>query len=274
VICATVLSNDALKPAKLERHLKSVHPKLTDRPPEFFAGKLENLKKMKLGTSGTKFASSQSALLASFQIAELIAKSKKPHTIGETLVKPCLLKAVEAVLGEPAKKKIQEIPLSNNTVKVRIEKISYDIEEQLLVKVKNSPYFALQCEESTDVTQCCQLLVFVRFLDEDNTIKEELLIMRELQTSSKGTDVMKIISDYFQKHDILWEKLAGFCTDGAPARITFRPSNIGESKKLQNSNNTLYDSPPSTCIKNIAERVGEHNEAGDNIGECSQKQCA
>jgi hypothetical protein len=34
-----------------------------------------------------------------------IAKSKKPHTIGETLVKPCLLKAVEAVLGEPTKKK-------------------------------------------------------------------------------------------------------------------------------------------------------------------------
>jgi hypothetical protein len=84
---------------------------------------------------------------------------------------------VEAVLGKPAKKKkIQEIPLSNNTVKVRIEKMSYDIEEQLLVKVKNSPYFALQCDESTDVTQCCQLLVFVRFLDEDNRIKGELFI--------------------------------------------------------------------------------------------------
>jgi hypothetical protein len=59
-------------------------------------------------------------------------------------------------------------------------------------------------------------------LDEDNTIKEKLLIIRELQTTSKGTDLMKIISDYFQKHDILWEKLAGFCTDGAPAMLGSR----------------------------------------------------
>ena len=92
VICAVVLSNDALKPAKLERHLKTVHPNLSDRSPEFFSGKLENLKEMKLGPSGSRFESSQKALSASFEISQLIAKSKKPHTIGETLVKPCLLR--------------------------------------------------------------------------------------------------------------------------------------------------------------------------------------
>jgi len=42
---------------------------------------------------------------------------------------------------------------------------------------------------------------------------------------------MKIINDYFEKHDIMWEKLAGFCTDGVLAvRITLRPNNIGERK--------------------------------------------
>lgn len=133
VICSTVLSNDALKPAKLERHLKTVHPKLSDRPPAFFMGKSENLKKMKLGTSGSRFELNEKVLSASFKIAQLIAKSKKPHTIGEKLLKPCLLNAVEEVLGEKAKNKIQEIPLSNNTVKARIDKISLDIEEQLLV---------------------------------------------------------------------------------------------------------------------------------------------
>ncbi|XP_050065774.1 protein ZBED8-like [Aphis gossypii] len=181
VICATVLSNDALKPAKLERHLKSIHPTLSDRPPEFFMGKSENLKKMKLGTSGSRFESNDKVLSASFKISQLIAKSKKPHTIGENVIKPCLLTAVEEILGAEAKKKIQEIPLSNNT-----------------------------------------LLVFVRFLDNDNLIKEELLLLQELGTTSKGNDVMKIINDYFEKHDIMWEKLAGFCTDGAPAIIGSR----------------------------------------------------
>jgi len=185
-------------------------------------GKSENLKKMKLGTSVSRFELNEKVLSASFKIAQLIAKSKKPHTIGEKLLKPCLLNAVEEVLGEEAKNKIQEIPLSNNTVKARIDKISFDIEEQLLVKIKNSPFYALQCDESTDVSQCCQLLVFVRFLDDDNTIKEELLLLQELVTTSKGSDVMKIINEYFEKHDIMWEKLVGFCTDGAPAMLGSR----------------------------------------------------
>jgi len=128
VICATVLANDALKPAKLKRHLETVHPNFSDRPLKFFAGKLENLKKMKLGSSGTRFATSEKTLVASFEISKLIAQSKKPHTVEETLVKPCLVKAVEEVLGLEAKKQIQEIPLSNNTVKARIELMSNDIE--------------------------------------------------------------------------------------------------------------------------------------------------
>ena len=79
--------------------------------------------------------------------------------------------------------------------------------------------FALQCDESTDISNCCQLLVFVRFLDDD---KEELLISRELETTSKGIDVMNTISEYIQKHNIIWEKIVGFCTDGAPAMLGSR----------------------------------------------------
>ncbi|XP_025406396.1 protein ZBED8-like [Sipha flava] len=153
---------------------------------------------MKLGTSGSRFEANEKVLSASFKILQLIAKSKKSHTIGENLLKPCLLTAVEEILGAEAKKKIQEIPLSNNTVKDRIDKMSFDIEEQLL------------------------LLVFVRFLDNNNLIKEELLLLQELSTTSKGSDILKIINDYFEKHDIMWEKLAGFCTDGAPAMLGSR----------------------------------------------------
>ncbi|KAL4142165.1 hypothetical protein QTP88_004678 [Uroleucon formosanum] len=33
---------------------------------------------------------------------------------------------------------------------------------------------------------------------------------------------MKIILDYFEKHKLMWENLAGFCTDGAPAMLGSR----------------------------------------------------
>lgn len=65
-------------------------------------------------------------------------------------------------------------------MKARIYKMSFDIEKQLLQKIKNSPFFALQCDESTDVSQFFQLLVFVRFLDNDNSIKEELLLLKSI----------------------------------------------------------------------------------------------
>ncbi|KAK9686058.1 protein of unknown function (DUF4371) [Popillia japonica] len=170
---------------------------------------------MKVGKTGAAYESSEKALSASFKISQLIAKAKKPHTIGEILVKPFLIKAVQQVLGVKASKKIQDIPLSNNTVKARIDTMSNDIEDQLVCEIK-SPYFSLQCDESTDAAQCCQLLVFVRYLGDNNTIKEE---SQELQTTSKGKDVMKIICDYFETHGIGWKRLAGFCTDGVPASL-------------------------------------------------------
>jgi len=55
------------------------------------------------------------------------------------------LKAVE-LLVDDTKKKIKGVPLSKNTVKARVEKMAYDMEEQLLVKIKNFPYFVFFME--------------------------------------------------------------------------------------------------------------------------------
>lgn len=163
---------------------------------------------MKLGPSGTSYTTSEKTLSASFEVSKLIAQSKKAHTIAETVIKPCMLKVAEELLGQEAQKKIREIPLSNDTVKSRIQKMSTDIEEQVIDKIKKSPYFALQCDESTDISQCCQLLVFIRLLEDNKTFKEEFLFSQELETSSQGADVMNVISHYMDKHGLMWEKLA------------------------------------------------------------------
>jgi hypothetical protein len=116
VLYTVVLNNDVLIPAMLQRHFHTVYPALKDRPPKFFEEKCKSLKKMKLGPSRTNVALSQQVLTASFEILS--------HSIGETLIKPCLLIASN-IFGEDAKKKIQNIPLSNNTIKARIEKKCY-----------------------------------------------------------------------------------------------------------------------------------------------------
>lgn len=221
VVCYEVLSNDAMRPSRLERHLVTKHSGLKDKAKEFFASKSVSLKRVKLDSMGSFAQSSEKVLEASFELALLIAKAKKSHTVGETLVKPCLLKAADIVLGIESKQKLSQIPLSDNTIKRRIDVMADDIEKQVVAAVKESKFYAIQLDESTDIAQCCQLLVFVRYI-QNETIKSDLLFSTELTTSSKAVDIMIAISDFLGKHELSWQKLIGVCTDGAPAMLGSR----------------------------------------------------
>ncbi|XP_066953244.1 protein FAM200C-like [Macrobrachium rosenbergii] len=153
VICFKTLSNDGMRPSRLERHLKTTHPALADKPRAFFETKRHSLKQAKLDGSGAFQQQTSKVVEASYEIALLIAKSKKSHNIGESLIKPSLLCAAELVLGKDSANKLSQISLSNDTFKKRIDEMSQDIKEQIFDQVRASPVFAIQCDETTDITQ-------------------------------------------------------------------------------------------------------------------------
>ncbi|MGH0155208.1 UNVERIFIED_CONTAM: hypothetical protein FKN15_041891 [Acipenser sinensis] len=62
------------------------------------------------------FQGNQTALKSTFQVSLRNAKEKKPHTIEEDLIKPCVKDICKSLLGEEAAKKVDLIPLSNDTV--------------------------------------------------------------------------------------------------------------------------------------------------------------
>lgn len=68
-----------------------------------------------------------------------------------------MLIAAEELLGHKAHKEIREIPISNDTIKTSVQKMSN--EGQIVDKIKSSPQI-VQCDESTDVSQYCQLYLF------------------------------------------------------------------------------------------------------------------
>ena len=80
------------------------------------------------------------------------------------------------------------------------------------------PVFALQLDESTDISNLSQLLVYVRYVA-DERINEEFLFCQPLETTSKAVDVFQMLIDFFDKTELSWSKLVGVCTDGAPATI-------------------------------------------------------
>ena len=50
---------------------------------------------------------------SSFLVAHEIAKNKEVFTIGESLVKPCVLQVVNELFGESHTKKIKDVPSLN-----------------------------------------------------------------------------------------------------------------------------------------------------------------
>jgi hypothetical protein len=84
VICHIVLSNDALRPCRLERHLTTAHPILKGKPKEFFVAKKNSLSKMKIDHTGEFQQNNKKNFEASYHIAFMVAQQNKLHTLGET----------------------------------------------------------------------------------------------------------------------------------------------------------------------------------------------
>lgn len=221
-LCGKVLANGSMKPAKLSEHLQTVHPgNISDSIDDF------RTKKARFEKSGTLpklgFTPTQKPCLeASYKVAYRIAQQKKPHTIAETLIKPCALDIVELVCGKDHRKKVEAVPLSNDVIHSRIVEMSSNVLKQVIEELNASPFpFSMQLDESTDVSQCSQLLVFVRYVQhETRSIKEEFLFCNSLLGTTKASDVFEMIKSFFTEQNVDWKtKLGSICTDGAPAML-------------------------------------------------------
>ena len=83
----------------------------------------------------------------------MIAQAKKPHNIVEALIKPCMIKAANVVLGVASSNKLAKISLSDSTMKKRFDKLANEFEFQVLQKIQEMFFFAVQCDGTTDVIQ-------------------------------------------------------------------------------------------------------------------------
>lgn len=129
---------------------------------------------------------------------------------------PCMVDVCLTLLGVKAARKIKTIPLSNDTVLNRITMMSDDIQQQLLIKIKRSMIYALQLDESTDITDKALLLIYIRYVDwDEKEIKEEFLNCLELKKYTTGAEIFSALSDYFLNTDLKMSDCISICTDDA-----------------------------------------------------------
>ena len=81
------------------------------------------------------------------------------------------------ILRKAAENKLSQIPLSNDTISNRIDKMNDDILAQIVSDLISSPAkFSLQLDETTNVASLSQIAVFVRYVKED-VIKKDFFIL-------------------------------------------------------------------------------------------------
>lgn len=234
LICQNSIA--VLKKSNLQRHYTSLHnnfDKLYPLGTKVREDKVASLKK-NLNNQQSVFrrmlSSSDCATEASLKISWVLAKKQKSYSDGET-VKLCFQECADSLFAEyknkdEIKKRIANLQLSHQTVTRRVDIISRNIFEQMLFDLRKASGFSLALDESCDVTDTEQLIVWVRF-DMEQKFKEELLALIPLQNTRTGEDIYKALKDCLLRNDINMRKLISVTTDGAPAMVGRRVGLIG-----------------------------------------------
>ncbi|KAF7252395.1 Serine/threonine-protein kinase 24 [Varanus komodoensis] len=203
------------KEFNIKRHYQTKHAnynKLTGN------GRGEKLKELEAALTAQQCfftrarESNENAKKASYKVATLIAKHCKPFTEGED----CVMKMVEKSCPEK-KQEFVSACLACNTVVQRIEDVSSDIKRQLEAKGVEFDFFLLACDKSMDASDTAQLLIFLRGVDNDLNVSEELLDLQSLKDQTRGTDLFVSVCSAVDDMKLLWNKVTGIITDGTPA---------------------------------------------------------
>lgn len=220
VVCQKTFVNASIKPALCERHMKTVHPELVNKPIDYFV-RLKSEVKSQSQSMKNHAQLELASIESSFAVAYEIAKAKKPFTIAEQLVQSCLSKVVEIILGPSALAKISAIPLSRNTIARRFSDMTRDVEKQLCSRLKMSGNFALQFDESTDIVGEAILIGFVRYIH-DGKIVEDIFCFCSLPERTTGEEIFTAIKNKMEEYELDWSNVIGLCTDGAAAMTGVR----------------------------------------------------
>jgi hypothetical protein len=261
VLCSEVLAHSSLKEAKLRRHLGKKHTRYVDKSFSYFREKEHSVKRSRIDQPtqwGGAMYSHESALRASFYVAWEIVRAKASHTIGEKLIKPAALKMARIMCGDTVANKLAMVPLSNDTIRRRINDMSSNILSQTIHAMKLNKKFSLQLDETTDIGNDAQLMVFIRYRTSDNYV-EQFLFCRPLTTNTTGHEIFKKVDSFFTENQLCWIDCVAVCADGAPAMMGSKKGFMSYVKK-KNKNAIIIHCllhRENLAAKNIEENLSE-----------------
>ena len=154
---------------------------------------------------------------ASCKVAQIIAKSSRPFTDGD-FVRECLQSICTEICPENASL-FSKVPLSRMTIQRRVEDLAKDVTEQLHDRLASCTYFSVALDESTDIIDTAQLLVYVRAVNGNFKVTQELAGLASLHERATGLNIFKGMKSVLDGFNVQWSKMCSVTTDGAPAMV-------------------------------------------------------
>ena len=111
------------------------------------------------------------------------AAKRKAFSDGEEIAKRCIQIFARSLSDKIIERKADDIALSKQTATRHTEELPNDVPQQLRDHVKNCTFFTLALDESTDICDVAKLSIFIRGIDDNFSVFEEL------HGKTRGSDI-------------------------------------------------------------------------------------
>ena len=125
--------------------------------------------------------------------------------------------------------KIDQVPMSNQTITRRTEVLANDCFEKLKSDLGGAQCFSVALDEITDIKDIAQLCIFVRYFN-GSIFVEDLLTKIPLYDRTRGEDIYDAVTGFFRDQNLDIARLVSITTDGAPAMIAPRKGFVSRLK--------------------------------------------
>ncbi|KAJ8967282.1 hypothetical protein NQ314_002955 [Rhamnusium bicolor] len=111
---------------------------------------------------------------------------------------------------------IKTIPYSDTTTVRRTQEMAQDVHEQLLQEIKIDHRFSLQLDESTDVANEAQMIMYAKYFSQEYRITPEILACKSLPGKTTGEEIFNSLKSFIvEECSLNWMWCKNMCTDGA-----------------------------------------------------------
>lgn len=156
--------------------------------------------------------------LATCRVAYDIAKYSKPFTDGD-FIKKCAIDMLDALDLPDAVKKVKSLPLSRHSIRRRVSEIAASISKALEHKIRQARFFSIAVDESVDISSTGQIAIFIRGIDDEFKIFEELASIKHLKGRATGKLIFDEVIAAASEMNIDFKKLVSVTTDGCPSMV-------------------------------------------------------